>query len=182
MERKRREIDDIYNNKFKDIEKNIKDSAMKKEFSKSNDNNRLKNLENKVNMLEDEINEKDQHISTYRVDLYKTKERFDEFKLEYSKLKDNLAETSNELMIERNKHKMLTITNSDIISKNENINFNDNTHARISSSIDNDNTNDELKYLKNELDNLRSQVNKLSFNEYVDDHNVLKSDLLIVKE
>lgn len=83
---------------------------MRKDFEKTAEKDLNKELEIKIETQEKELKAKNDKISSIKNELYNSTEELDKYKLEQSKLRDNLSETSNELMIERNKLKLLTET------------------------------------------------------------------------
>mmetsp|Transcript_44769 Transcript_44769/g.37673 ORF Transcript_44769/g.37673 Transcript_44769/m.37673 type:complete len:253 (+) Transcript_44769:1192-1950(+) len=111
-------------------------------------------------------------------------------KIEVSKMKDNLAETSSLLTIENNRALLLSTQSSiqnagDFINYNANTNNTNNTKStkidsnlRVYKSL----ANDELLSLREEVSRLKHQVHKISFHGNSDDTETIKLDLSIVRE
>lgn len=114
-------------------------------------------------------------------------------KIEVSKMKDSLAETSGQLNIERSKAKMLSTqstqnapinnTNFNNQTQSSHINYNqsdriDFNQTRVYKAMDSD----ELHNLRDEVSRLKHQVNKISFHGSTDDIETIKADLNIVRE
>jgi len=110
-------------------------------------------------------------------------------------MRDSLTETTNELMIERNKIKLLseatagsndysndlkgltdnTILSMDNTQKGDFINNNYNINS-------NDYEDFEIKNLKSEVITLKNQINNISFNKSTEDMETVQNDLNLVKQ
>lgn len=107
-------------------------------------------------------------------------------------MRDSLSETTNELMIERNKIKLLSeattsnenthdlrsITDNNITSLNNTQNpniYNYNIHSNEYEEF-------EIKNLKFEVKNLKNHINNISVNKSTEDMETIQNDLNLVKQ
>lgn len=92
--------------KVRDEEEKL-NSSMTPVF-KGKGSDKFNQLEAKIKDLRNDLKVKEDKLISTREEFYATKNNLESMKIEVSKMKDNLAETTGELNIERNKAKLLS--------------------------------------------------------------------------